>query len=155
MCKNFHIESTHWVSRCQRLPVCTQPGIVKTSAAQKGSGQRKQKQLSASSQSSKDGYKWLLSEPLAFLLFLWLGSFSKRVQVSDKKTAFSVDWVAVERCDCLCVFCIFCHVEWLHLALLWAVVQIYYVWIWEISKYHFKKKVSLPLFGSLVCCHKD
>lgn len=83
MCKN--LKSTYWVSRWERLPVCAQPGIIKTSAAEKGSVQQKQKQLSASSQSSKDRYKWLLSEPLSLLLFLWSGSFYKTVWSLTKR----------------------------------------------------------------------
>lgn len=148
MCKN--LKSTFWVSRWQRMPVCAQPGIIKTSLAEKGSGRRKQNQRSASSQSSKDGYKWLLSEPALFSCDR--DHFHEEFRAWQK--AFSADLVAVERCDSFCIFHIWCRVEQLQRALLWAMARICSV-LFEYEKYRsniYKKNLPLLLFNLPISC---
>lgn len=117
------------------LPVCAQPGIIKTSAAEKGSVQQKQKQLSASSQSSKDRYKWLLSEPLSLFLFL-CGVWQKGSMGGSWEMWFPLCFLHMLPCRMAC-----------------SVVGnasdvLSSVWLWEISKYHLKKKKKC-LFASL------
>lgn len=146
MCKN--LKSTLWVSRWQRLPVCAQPGIIKTSLAEKGSGWRKQKQrLRVQKTDINDCFQNLLC-----LFSCDWDLFQKEFRAWQK--AFSADGVAVERCDSFCIFHIWCHVEQLHRALLWAMARICSV-LFEYEKYRSnndKKNLPLPLFNLPISC---